>query len=121
MIKRLDDLTIRKIAAGEVIHRPLNAVKELIENSIDASATDISISVDQGGLTKIVVSDNGTGIHENDFDLLFARHSTSKIVDVEDLNSLTTFGFRGEALASICSVSHVEVLTRHWQSDIGFR
>jgi DNA mismatch repair protein MutL len=108
----LDDGTINKIAAGEVIERPASVVKELIENSIDAGATEIKIDVKDGGTKKITVSDNGTGMSYDDARLAFTKHATSKIWKVEDLYSTTTLGFRGEALSSIASVSKVEMITR---------
>ncbi len=112
MIRVLDDLTIDKIAAGEVIEKPLNVVKELVENSIDAGSTNISVEIKNGGIDYIRVTDNGCGIEYSDIKLAFQRHATSKIVSSEDLNYLHTLGFRGEALASICSVSRVTMVTK---------
>ena len=111
-IKLLDDSTINKIAAGEVVERPASIVKELLENSIDAESTSITIEIKEGGKSYIRVTDNGTGIEIRDIDLAFLRHSTSKITSAEDLSSTTTLGFRGEALASIASVSQVELITK---------
>ncbi|SCG83370.1 DNA mismatch repair protein mutL [Proteiniborus sp. DW1] len=111
-IKLLDSNTINKIAAGEVIERPSSVIKELIENSIDAEASFIVVEIENGGKKYIRVTDNGTGISKNDVDFAFLRHSTSKISSVEDLSSLSTLGFRGEALASIASVSQLELITR---------
>ncbi len=111
-IKLLDNNTINKIAAGEVIERPASVVKELIENSIDAMSSIITIEIEDGGKKYIRVTDNGTGINKDDVDFAFLRHSTSKINRVEDLQSLSTLGFRGEALASIASISQLELITR---------
>ena len=112
MIRLLDDLTIDKIAAGEVIERPVNVVKELVENSIDAGARNISIEIRGGGIEYIRVTDNGSGICADDMQKAFLRHATSKIATSEDLFFLNTLGFRGEALASIASVSHTEMISK---------
>lgn len=111
-IRLLDNNTINKIAAGEVIERPASVVKELIENSIDAMSSFITIEIEDGGKKYIRVTDNGTGINADNVELAFLRHSTSKISSVKDLQSLSTLGFRGEALASIASVSQLELITR---------
>ena len=108
----LDDLTINKIAAGEVIERPANVVKELVENSIDAGATKIVVEVKNGGKTLIKIVDNGKGISANDIPLSLERHATSKIRRIEDLEHTYSMGFRGEALASIASISELTMLTR---------
>ncbi|MGB7604414.1 MAG: DNA mismatch repair endonuclease MutL [Lutisporaceae bacterium] len=110
-IKLLDEATINKIAAGEVIERPASIVKELVENSIDAGAAAITIEINDGGKTFISVSDNGIGIMSEDLEHVFERHATSKIVDAEDLFSILTLGFRGEAMASIAAVAEVELQT----------
>ncbi len=112
MIRVLDDLTIDKIAAGEVIERPVSVVKELVENSIDANATNICVEIKGGGIDYIRVTDNGSGIPYNEVPTAFLRHATSKIVSSEDLFFLNTLGFRGEALASIAAVSHTEMITK---------
>ncbi|SFE45152.1 DNA mismatch repair endonuclease MutL [Peptostreptococcus sp. D1] len=111
-INILDDSTINKIAAGEVIERPASIVKELIENSIDASSSYISIEIENGGKDLIKIVDNGRGIPHDDVNKAFMRHATSKIQRVEDLNTLNSLGFRGEALASIAAVSKVRMITK---------
>lgn len=112
MIRILDNLTINKIAAGEVIEKPVNVVKELVENAIDAGAKHVSVEIKGGGIEYIRVTDDGCGIPYDDVPTAFLRHATSKIVSSEDLFFLNTLGFRGEALASIASVSHTEMITK---------
>ena len=107
-IKILPDDLANKIAAGEVVDRPASVAKELLENSIDAGADDITIIIKEGGKALIQVIDNGSGMNESDLLLAFQRHATSKIFKYEDLTRVQTLGFRGEALASIGSVSRVE-------------
>lgn len=108
----LDELTINQIAAGEVIERPASVVKELVENSIDAGATSINIEVKNGGIKQIRIIDNGSGIAKDDLRFAFERHATSKIKAAEDLANVKSMGFRGEALASIAAISHVELITK---------
>ncbi len=119
MIAKLEKHVIEQIAAGEVVQRPVSVVKELIENSIDAGSTRIEIKIKNGGKQLIEISDNGYGMSKDDAILAFERHSTSKIRTVDDLNRLSTLGFRGEALASISVVSKVLMITRSPTSEIG--
>ncbi len=121
MIRRLAPHTIQQIAAGEVVERPASALKELLENAIDAKATKISVAFDQGGLGQMVVEDNGNGISRDDLELVFEPHATSKIHVIDDLERLRTYGFRGEALAAISSISDVELVTSTTQDDVGWR
>lgn len=115
----LDELTINQIAAGEVIERPANVVKELVENSLDAGATSVSVEIENGGISLIRITDNGKGIAPDDVELAFERHATSKIRSAEDLIKVSTMGFRGEALASIAAIAKVELVTRTKDSEIG--
>jgi DNA mismatch repair protein MutL len=112
VIKRLPTQLANQIAAGEVVQRPSSVVKELMENAIDAGATEISLSIKDGGRTLISIQDNGSGMNAEDALLCFERHATSKIVAIDDLFKLTTMGFRGEALASIGAVAHVSLKTK---------
>lgn len=117
----LDETTINKIAAGEVVERPASVIKELIENSIDASATNIEVEIGDGGVAYMRITDNGIGMTEEDARLAILRHATSKIQHVEDLFDIASLGFRGEALASIASVSHFSLTTRKDDSHLGTR
>ena len=115
----LDELTINQIAAGEVIERPASVVKELIENSIDAGATSVTIEVQNGGIKKIRIADNGYGINKDDLEFAFERHATSKIRNANDLENVKSMGFRGEALASIAAISHIELITKTKDDELG--
>ncbi|MFR2571038.1 MAG: DNA mismatch repair endonuclease MutL [Clostridia bacterium] len=117
----LDDLTINKIAAGEVIERPASVIKEMVENSIDAGATNITVEIKNGGISYIKVSDNGKGIAQDDLEIAFERHATSKIRSANDLDTVTSMGFRGEALASIAAIANVEMVSKTQEQDIGYR
>lgn len=117
----LDQNTINKIAAGEVIERPASVVKELLENAIDACATAVTVEIRDGGISMIRVTDNGCGIPKDEIHLAFLRHSTSKIQSVEDLFTVSSLGFRGEALSSIAAVSQVEVVTKTGETISGYR
>jgi len=118
-INILDSKVFNKIAAGEVVERPASVVKEIMENSIDAGATSIQIIIENGGIGKIQIIDNGSGIERDDIKKAFLPHATSKIKDVEDLFNIGTLGFRGEALASICSVSKLTMMTKTNGSESG--
>ena len=115
----LDDVTSNQIAAGEVIERPASVVKEMVENAIDAGSTAITVEIRNGGIAYIRVTDNGCGMEGDDVEIAFERHATSKLRRIEDLDVLSTMGFRGEALASIAAVSHLEVTTRTESASLG--
>ena len=118
-IKLLSEDTIQKIAAGEVIENPYSVIKELVENSIDSGATTIKVEIKNAGKKEIMISDNGCGIEENEIELAFTKHATSKLNNFEDIYSILSFGFRGEALASISSISKVDINTRTKNSEFG--
>lgn len=120
-VQVLSKETAELIAAGEVIERPSSIVKELVENSIDSGAMNITVEIKRGGISYLRVTDNGCGIDPDDVPTAFLRHATSKIHDKDDLNSIMTLGFRGEALASICAVAKVEVLTKTAEGQYGIR
>ena len=111
-IQQLDPHVADLIAAGEVVERPASVVKELMDNAIDAGADTLTVEIQHGGIGLIRVTDNGCGITADEAPTAFLRHATSKVVGEDDLNSIATLGFRGEALASISAVAHVELLTR---------
>ena len=118
-IKLLSEDTIQKIAAGEVIENPYSVIKELVENSIDSGVTTIKVEIKNAGKKEIMISDNGCGIEENEIELAFTKHATSKLNNFEDIYSILSFGFRGEALASISSISKVDINTRTKNSEFG--
>ena len=120
-IKLLDNNTINKIAAGEVVERPSSVIKELVENAIDAGAGNITKEIKDGGTTFIRITDDGSGIPADQVKTAFLRHATSKISAVEDLESVFSLGFRGEALASIAAVSKAEMVTKTRDSELGTR
>ena len=115
----LDEQTINKIAAGEVVDRPASIVKELVENSIDAKATSITVEIRKGGISSIKIIDNGTGFKADDVEMAFERHATSKIRKEEDLSRITSMGFRGEALASVAAISKVLLISKNVNEPIG--
>ena len=121
VIRQLSKSMINKIAAGEVVERPANAVKELVENSIDAGATQIQVEIEKSGVELIRVVDNGCGIPADQLELALAPHATSKITELDDLFRIATLGFRGEALASIAEISHLTLTTRSVHADEGAR
>lgn len=120
-IQILDGETINKIAAGEVVERPSSVVKELVENAVDAKATAVTVEIQDGGTSLIRITDNGSGMEKDDISMAFLRHSTSKIRHAEDLHSITSLGFRGEALSSISAVAQVELLTKTAHGMTGCR
>lgn len=118
-IKILSNDTIQKIAAGEVVENPYSVVKELVENSIDSGATTIKVEIKNAGKREIMISDNGSGIDEDEIELAFTKHATSKLDKFDDIYSLFSFGFRGEALASVSAVSKIDINTRTKDSELG--
>ncbi|MFQ3579132.1 MAG: DNA mismatch repair endonuclease MutL, partial [Bacteroidales bacterium] len=119
IIKLLPDNIANQIAAGEVVQRPASVVKELMENAIDAGSSEITVIIKDAGRTLIQVIDNGIGMNETDARMAFERHATSKIQKADDLFALKTMGFRGEALASIAAVAHVNLQTRRSEDELG--
>ena len=115
----LDQQTIDKIAAGEVVERPASVVKELVENAVDAGASQVTVEIRDGGVGMIRITDNGSGMEKDDIPLAFLRHSTSKIRSAEDLQGVRSLGFRGEALSSISAVAMVELITKNQGADDG--
>ncbi|MDD6919716.1 MAG: DNA mismatch repair endonuclease MutL [Eubacteriales bacterium] len=119
MIRVLDKKVADKIAAGEVVERPISVIKELVENSIDANSTKITVEIKNGGKSYIRITDNGDGIENEECRIAFLRHATSKISDASDLYAINTLGFRGEALASICAVSRLELVSKKRENSVG--
>ena len=117
----LDELTINQIAAGEVIERPASVIKEMVENSIDAGADKITVEIRNGGISYIKITDNGSGIAKDDLEIAFERHATSKIRHASDLDTVTSMGFRGEALASIAAIANVELVSKTKEQDVGYK
>ena len=118
-IRQLSTSVVNKIAAGEVIERPASVVKELLENSVDSGASVIEVAIEKGGIESIRITDNGGGIDVDQLELAVTSHATSKIVDADDLFKVGTFGFRGEALASIAEISQTRIRSKPADQDTG--
>ena len=118
-INQLSSKIYNRIAAGEVVERPFSVVKELVENSIDAGANNIVIEIQNGGISSIIISDNGSGIEKSELRKALLPHATSKISSIKDLDNISSLGFRGEALASIASVSKINITSKPKDQEIG--